>query len=71
MTSGQVASMVRKLRRAADSWTVGATPCAEKTTIAPSGTSSFSCDEDRAELFQPAYDMQVVNDLAAHVDGRP
>ena len=39
MTSGQVASIVRRLRAAALSWTAGATPWAEKTTIAPSGTS--------------------------------
>ena len=29
-------------RRPASSCTTGATPCAEKTTVAPSGTSSFS-----------------------------
>ncbi|SHU68616.1 Uncharacterised protein [Mycobacteroides abscessus subsp. abscessus] len=42
VTSGQVASMVFRLRSAAFSWTVGATPWAEKTTMAPSGTSSVS-----------------------------
>ena len=42
VTSGQVASMVFKLRAAAASWTAGETPCAEKTTVAPSGTSSVS-----------------------------
>src|SRR5437763_165159 len=34
--------MVRRLRRSASSCTTGATPCAEKTTMAPSGTSSVS-----------------------------
>jgi hypothetical protein len=42
VTSGQVASIVRRLRAAASSCTTGATPCAEKTTVAPSGTSSVS-----------------------------
>ncbi len=34
--------MVLRLRACASSWTTGATPCAEKTTVAPSGTSSVS-----------------------------
>ena len=34
--------MVRRLRLAASACTTGATPCAEKTTVAPSGTSSVS-----------------------------
>ena len=42
VTSGQVASMVLRLRCADCSWTRGATPWAEKTTVAPSGTSSTS-----------------------------
>ena len=42
VTSGQVASIVRRLREAAFSCTAGATPWAEKTTIASSGTS-VSC----------------------------
>ena len=39
VTSGQVASIVRRRRAAAFSCTAGATPWAEKTTISPSGTS--------------------------------
>ena len=42
VTSGQVASMVRRLRALASSCTTGATPWAEKITVAPSGTSSVS-----------------------------
>ena len=40
VTSGQVASMTFRPRAAAFVCTVGATPCAEKTTVAPGGTSS-------------------------------
>ncbi len=42
VTSGQVASMEASRRPAASSWTTGATPCAEKMTMAPSGTSCVS-----------------------------
>ncbi len=42
VTSGHVASIVTRLREAAASRTAGDTPCAEKTTRAPSGTSSVS-----------------------------
>jgi BRCT domain type II-containing protein len=42
VTSGQVASMVCRLRALASARTCGATPCAEKTTTAPSGTSAAS-----------------------------
>ena len=42
VTSGHVASMVRRLRWAASSTTAGDTPCAENTVRAPSGTSSSS-----------------------------
>ncbi len=42
MTSGQVASIARSERSLACSYTSGATPWAEKMTVAPSGTSSFS-----------------------------
>ena len=42
VTSGQVASMVCRLRALASARTCGATPCAEKTTTAPSGTSAVS-----------------------------
>ena len=40
VTSGQVASIARSWRSAALRCTSGATPCAESTTVAPSGTSS-------------------------------
>ena len=40
VTSGQVASIARNRRSAALRCTSGATPCAESTTVAPSGTSS-------------------------------
>ena len=39
VTSGQVASMVARPRVPALACTLGATPCAEKTTVSPSGTS--------------------------------
>ena len=42
MTSGQVASTTRKPLVLASAWTDGATPWAENTTVAPSGTSSSS-----------------------------
>ena len=42
MTSGQVASIVVSRRAFASACTVGATPWALKTTVAPSGTSSVS-----------------------------
>ena len=42
VTSGHVASIVLRLRAFASSWTTGATPWAEKMTVAPSGTSSVS-----------------------------
>ncbi len=34
--------MVFRFRAAASSWTTGATPCAEKMTVEPSGISSTS-----------------------------
>jgi hypothetical protein len=40
VTSGQVASIVFSPRAAAFVCTTGATPCAEKTIVAPSGASS-------------------------------
>ena len=42
VTSGHVASIVVSDRAFASSRTAGDTPCAENTTIAPSGTSSVS-----------------------------
>ena len=60
--------MVASLPRSASSWTTGATPCAEKMTMLPSGTSSVSLDEDRALLLQGLHDVLVVDDLVADVD---
>ena len=62
--------MVRSPRLAASSRTCGATPCAEKTTTAPSGTSLGLVHEDRAALLQRADHVRVVHDLLADVDGR-
>src|SRR3954452_21645896 len=42
VTSGQVASIVFSCRAAASACTTGATPCAEKITVSPSGTSTVS-----------------------------
>jgi len=42
VTRGHVASMVSRRRIAACAWTAGDTPCAEKISRAPSGTSSAS-----------------------------
>ena len=51
-------------------WTLGATPWAENTTVAPSGTSVSDVDEHRAALAQLLDHVLVVDDLLAHVDGR-
>ena len=56
--------------RGASSWTTGATPCAENTTVAPSGTSSVSSTKIGAPLLQRRHDVLVVHDLLAHVDRR-
>jgi hypothetical protein len=42
VTSGQVASIVRRPRSPASAWTAGETPCALKTVTAPSGIVSSS-----------------------------
>ena len=60
----------RACRSAASSWTTGATPCAEKITMAPSGTSSVSSTKIGALLLQGLHDVLVVDDLLAHVDRR-
>ena len=48
----------------------GATPCAEKTTVAPSGTSSFSSTKIAPRVLQRLDHVLVVHDLLAHVDRR-
>ena len=71
VTSGQVASIVLQLRAAAAcSWTAGATPCAEKTTIGALGHLVGLLDEDRAPRLQGLDHVLVVHDLLAHVDRR-
>ena len=50
------------------SWTCGATPCAEKTTSAPSGTSSVSSTKIGPARLQRRHHVLVVHDLLAHVD---
>ena len=49
----------------------GATPWAEKTTVSPSGTSVSSSTKIGAALAQLLDHVLVVDDLLAHVDGRP
>ena len=70
VTSGQVASIVRRLRRAASSCTAGETPCALKTTTAPSGTSSVSSTKIAPAALQRGDDVLVVHDLLADVHRR-
>ena len=55
---------------AARSCTAGATPWAEKTTVAPRGHLGLVLDEDRAPRLEVAHDVRVVDDLLADVDGR-
>ena len=45
----------------------GAIPCAENTTTAPSGISSFFFDEHRAALLKRPHAVLVVHDLLADV----
>ncbi len=68
VTSGQVASNTRSPRASASSRTARETPCAEKITVAPSGTCVEFVDEDRSAFAQSAHDVLVVDDLVAHVD---
>ena len=56
-------------RRGPRSRTAGETPCAEKTTIAPSRHLVGVVDEDRAALGERLHDVHVVHDLLADVDG--
>ena len=41
------------------------------TTRAPFGNLALVVDEDRAAGLEVAYDVRVVDDLLANVDGRP
>ena len=59
---------MRRLRAAAFSWTAGATPWAEKTTISPSGTSVSSSTKIAPALGQLLDHVLVVDDLLADVD---
>jgi PAS domain S-box-containing protein len=54
VTSGQVASIVRSCRFLALAWTLGATPCAENTTSAPSGTSVSWSTKIAPRLLSPS-----------------
>ena len=60
---------VQASRAAAFARTDGATPCAEKTTVAPSGTSRSSSTKIAPRRLEVAHDVGVVDDLLAHVDG--
>ncbi len=51
-------------------WTLGATPCAENTTVAPSGHLGLGFDEHRAAVAQLLDDVLVVDDLLADVHRR-
>ena len=55
----------------ASSWTTGATPCAEKMTVAPSGTSSVSSTKIAPRFSSVCHDVLVVHDLLADVDRGP
>ena len=66
-----MASIVLRLRASAFAWTLGATPWAEKITVSPAGHLGLLLDEDRAALAQLLDHVLVVDDLLAHVDGRP
>ena len=57
--------------RSAAACTAGATPCAEKTTSPPSGTSSVSSTKIAPRRSSVCDDVLVVHDLLAHVDRRP
>ena len=57
-------------RRSQFSRTAGATPCAERTQIAPGGHLVLVVDEDGAEPLEPADDVVVVDDVVADVDRR-
>ena len=70
-TSGQVASITNRSRSSASSAHVGrrrrGRPARRWT---PAGTSSTSCTKTAPSAFEAAHDVGVVDDLAAHVDGR-
>ena len=56
-------------RASALAWTLGATPCAENTTVSLRHLRLL-LDEDRPALAQLLDNVLVVDDLLAHVDGR-
>ena len=58
------------LSGSASARTAGATPWAEKTTVAPSGTSSSSCTKTAPRSSRSGHDVAVVDDLPADVHGR-
>ena len=58
---------VRSGRFAAAARTAGETPCAARTTVAPSGTSFELGHEDRALGLEVGHDVGVVDDLTAYV----
>ncbi len=62
--------MTCRLRSAAFWCTVGATPWAENTTIAPSGTSSVSSTKIAPALASVSTTCAVVHDLVADVHRR-
>ncbi len=59
------------LRACASLRTFGETPWAEKTVSAPSGTSADVLDEYGAARGEQLDHVLVVDDLLAHVHGRP
>src|SRR6266480_2257596 len=70
VTRGQVASMCGKRRRSASDLTDFATPCAENTTGAPSGTSSSFLYKDRSLGGKTGDDPRVVHDLMPNENRR-
>ena len=62
--------MVLSRRAAASACTLGATPWAENTTVAPSGTSDSSSTKMAPRCLEGFDDVSVVHDLLAHVDRR-
>ena len=72
MTSGQVASKAKKLRRFASSGTDFGTPWAEKTTgaVVVSGISESSSTKTAPLALQALDHIAVVDDLVADIDRR-
>jgi hypothetical protein len=70
VTSGQVASNTFEPRASASRGSPCDTPCAEKITVLPRGTSSSSSTNTAPFLAQVLDHVLVVHDLVAHVDRR-